>query len=60
MVVRVDRRNDADTDALLIRFDSEDLERLRRRYPRIAAAVFRNLNRIQAERLVRTTEKVQR
>ncbi len=51
---------DADSDALLIRFDGEDLERLRRRYPRIAAAVFRNLNRIQAERLVRTTEKVQR
>jgi hypothetical protein len=51
---------DANTDALLIRFDSEDLERLRRRYPKIAAAVFRNLNRVQAERLVRTTEKVQR
>jgi predicted RND superfamily exporter protein len=51
---------DANTDALLIRFDSDDLERLRRRYPKIAAAVFRNLNRVQAERLVRTTEKVQR
>jgi predicted RND superfamily exporter protein len=50
---------DASSDALLIRFDSEDLERLRRRYPKIAAAVFRNLNRVQAERLVRTTQKVQ-
>jgi predicted RND superfamily exporter protein len=50
---------DANSDALLIRFDSEDLERLRRRYPKIAAAVFRNLNRVQAERLVRTTQKVQ-
>jgi predicted RND superfamily exporter protein len=51
---------DASGDAVLIRFDSEDLERLRRRYPRTAATVFRNLNRVQAERLVRTTEKVQR
>ncbi len=50
---------DAVSDALLIRFDADDLERLRRRYPRIAATVYRNLNRIQAERLARTTLKVQ-
>ena len=50
---------DAVSDALLIRFDADDLERLRRRYPPIAAIAYRNLNRIQAERLARTTLKVQ-
>jgi predicted RND superfamily exporter protein len=50
---------DATSDALLIRFDADDLERLRRRYPRIAAVVYRNLNLVQAERLARTTLKVQ-
>lgn len=39
----------------LLRFDASDLERLRRRHPRIAAIVLRNLNRIQAERLARAT-----
>ncbi len=43
----------------LLRFDSQDLERLRLRYPRIAAAIFRNLNRIQAERLARVTAMIQ-
>jgi len=47
---------DAVTDARLLRFDSLDLERLRRRYPRTAALVFRNLNRIQAKRLAETTQ----
>ncbi len=46
------------TDARVIAFDPDDLERLRRRYPRIAARVFLNLNRLQAERLVRTTARV--
>lgn len=50
---------DATSDALLIRFDADDLERLRRHYPRIAAIVYRNLNLVQAERLARTTLKVQ-
>ena len=50
---------DAMTEARLLRFGSEELERLRRRYPRIAATVFRNLNRIQAERLARTTAMLQ-
>ena len=45
--------------ARVLRFDSQDLERLRRRYPRIAATVFRNLNRIQAERLARATAMLQ-
>jgi predicted RND superfamily exporter protein len=46
------------TPARLIRFGTADLERLGRRYPRIASRVFFNLNRIQAERLVRTTQRV--
>ncbi len=46
---------DALTEVRLLRFDSQDLERLRLRYPRIAAVIFRNLNRIQAERLARAT-----
>ena len=47
------------TPVRLLRFDSNDLERLRRRYPRIAATVFRNLNRVQAERLARATAMLQ-
>lgn len=43
----------------LLRFDSNDLERLRRRFPWIAATVFRNLNRVQAERLARATAMLQ-
>ncbi len=43
----------------VLRFDSQDLERMRVRYPRIAATIFRNLNRIQAERLARTTAMLQ-
>jgi predicted RND superfamily exporter protein len=57
------QRRTANVDALsaarLLRFGSEELERLRKRYPRIAATVFRNLNRIQAERLARTTAMLQ-
>jgi uncharacterized protein len=46
---------EAMTAARVLRFNSQDLERLRIRYPRIAATLFRNLNRVQAERLARTT-----
>lgn len=46
---------DAVSDARLLRFNVPLLERLRRRRPWIAAIVYRNLNRVQAERLVRTT-----
>ncbi|HEX4870936.1 MAG TPA: MMPL family transporter [Nevskiaceae bacterium] len=57
------QRRTANVDALtpvrLLRFDSQDLERLRRRYPSIAATIFRNLNRIQAERLARATAMLQ-
>jgi uncharacterized protein len=42
----------------VLRFNSQDLERLRQRYPAIAATLFRNLNRIQAERIARMTAMV--
>jgi len=57
------QRRTASIDALsavrLLRFDSQDLERLRVRYPSIAATIYRNLNRIQAERIARMTALVQ-
>lgn len=46
------------TPARVLRFNSQDLERVRLRYPRIAATLFRNLNRIQAERIARMTAMV--
>lgn len=49
---------DALTPARVLRFDSQDLERLRLRHPRIAATVFRNLNRVQAERIANMTAMV--
>lgn len=45
---------DVRRDARLLRFDSGDLERLGRRYPRIAARVYGNLNRILAGRVITT------
>lgn len=50
---------DTVTEVRLLRFDSQDLERLRERYPAVAATIFRNLNRIQAERIARMTALVQ-
>jgi len=38
------------TSTRLLRFDDADQERICRQYPRIAARVFLNLNRLQAER----------
>lgn len=46
---------DTVTPVRVLRFDSQDLERLRIRYPRVAATVLRNLNRVQAERIARMT-----
>ncbi len=46
---------DTVTPVRLLRFDSQDLEQLRERYPSVAATIFRNLNRIQAERIARLT-----
>lgn len=43
-------------DARLLRLDQEKLTRLSRRYPRIAAVLLGNLNRILAERVEHTVE----
>ncbi len=47
------------TPVRLLKFNGQDLERLRTRYPRIAATIYRNLNLIQAKRLLATTKMVQ-
>ncbi len=56
------RRRTANVDALcdarLIRFEDQDLDLILRRRPRIAARVFRNLNRIQAARMARITDRM--
>ncbi len=49
---------DCETDVRLMQIDPATLERLRRRYPRIAARVYRNLSTVLAERLARATERV--
>ena len=49
---------DAVEDTRLLRITQQDLETLRRRYPRIAARVFRNLNEILATRLVHATQRL--
>jgi predicted RND superfamily exporter protein len=43
-------------DARLLRFGEKELERLRRRYPKIAAVVYRNLGHVLASRVVTTTQ----
>jgi predicted RND superfamily exporter protein len=45
-------------DARLVRFDGDDLERVRRRSPRTAALLYRNLNRIQSARHLANTSRV--
>jgi len=47
---------DVTQDARLLRFGEADLERVGRRYPRIGATVYRNLNRILAGRVVTTAQ----
>jgi predicted RND superfamily exporter protein len=42
------------SDTRLLRFDDADQERICRQYPRVAARVFLNLNRLQAERRAST------
>lgn len=44
-------------DSRLLRFTREDLDRLLRRYPRTAARIYRNLNHIQADRLLREAHR---
>jgi predicted RND superfamily exporter protein len=47
---------DVTADARLLRFDEGDLERIARRYPRIAAHVNRNLNHVLARRVMNTAQ----
>ena len=55
-------RRSADVDvvseARLVGFDAEDLDRLGRRYPRISSVIYRNLNLVQAQRLTQTTQRL--
>jgi predicted RND superfamily exporter protein len=46
------------TDVRLLRLDRGDLERLARRYPRIAARVYENLSEVLAARLASVTKRV--
>jgi len=45
------------TDCRLLRLDAKNLERLRKRYPRIAAQVLWNLSRVMAGRLANATDR---
>ncbi len=45
-------------DARLLRLTNEALERLRRRYPRIGAQIYRNLSVLLAERVAVSTERM--
>ncbi|MBW2270438.1 MAG: MMPL family transporter [Deltaproteobacteria bacterium] len=49
---------DCETDVRLLLIDTSSLERLRRRYPRTAAQVYRNLSGVLAERLDRVTRRL--
>lgn len=49
---------EAISDVRLLRLTSWDLERIRRRYPRIGAQIYRNLGDILAARVAATTSKV--
>ena len=46
------------SDARLLAVDADTLERIRQRYPRIAALIFRNLNRVQAATVARSTQRL--
>jgi hypothetical protein len=50
---------DAETDARLLAFGNDDIARVQRRYPRIAATILYNLNLVQAERLVQNTRRIE-
>jgi predicted RND superfamily exporter protein len=47
---------DVASDSRLLRFDDADLERIGRRWPRIAAKVNRNLNHVLARRVMSTAQ----
>ena len=48
----------AETDAYLMRFDRDDLERLARRHPRTANRLSGNLSRLLADHVASTTQHV--
>jgi predicted RND superfamily exporter protein len=48
----------AESDVRLLRLSRESLERIRRRYPRIAARLYSNLSGILADRVATTTAQV--
>jgi predicted RND superfamily exporter protein len=50
---------DAVQDARLLRFEDIDLELMMRRYPRAAARIYANLNKIQAARLVEASGRME-
>ncbi len=49
---------DALTDIRLLHITAEDMVRLRHRYPRIAAQVYRNLNRVQGQRIATLMDRI--
>jgi len=49
---------DCETDVRLLRLDQANLARLRRRYPRTSAHLFRNLSGVLAQRLAAVTARV--
>lgn len=50
---------DALTQVRVLKFNTEDLELLRKRQPKIAAIIYRNLNQTQAARIAELTDRVQ-
>ena len=46
------------SDARLLGIDGASMERLRKRYPRVAAVIYRNLGEILAGRVTSTTERL--
>lgn len=50
---------DAMTQVRVLKFNTDDLEALRKRHPAIAAIIYRNLNQNQAARIAELTDRVQ-
>lgn len=50
---------DAMTNVRVLKFNTDDLETLRKRNPSIAAIIYRNLNQTQARRLAELTDRIQ-
>jgi predicted RND superfamily exporter protein len=46
------------SESTLLRLTQSNLARLQRRYPRIGAQIYRNLNHVLADRLARSTERM--